>query len=93
MAAFPKAVQPCISSTTSAPAPPSAGLAWTKAITSFFCTSQLLTRFLSTGVLPGEPSPLPWTTRTQRQPLLCASRMKSARACLASSRRRPCRSI
>ena len=29
------------SSTTSAPAPPSAGLACTKASTSFFCTSQL----------------------------------------------------
>jgi hypothetical protein len=47
----------------------------------------------STGVLPGEPSPLPCTTRRQRKPCLWASRMKSARAWRASSLRRPCKSI
>jgi putative ABC transport system permease protein len=81
-----------ISSTTSAPAPPSAGLACTNASTSCFCTSQLCTRLLSTGALPGEPRPLPCTTRTQRIPCLCASRMKKLSCSRASSRRSPCRS-
>jgi hypothetical protein len=56
------------SNTSKAPAPPSLGLAWQNAITSFFCTSQLRTLPLSTGSLPTEPLPLPWITRTQRRP-------------------------
>ncbi|KAF5292412.1 hypothetical protein FQR65_LT20286 [Abscondita terminalis] len=80
------------SSTTSAPAPPSAGRACTKASTSFFCTSQRCTRPLSTGVFPGEPIPLPCTTRTQRMPVRWARRMNWPRASRASSTRRPCRS-
>ena len=42
--------------------------------------------------MPGEPRPLPCTTRTQRMPFLCAVRMNSPSASRASSTRRPCRS-
>ena len=84
--------RPGCGSTTRAPAPPSSGRACTKASTSFFCTSQRCTRPLSTGVRPGDPNPLPCTTRTQRRPVRWASRMNSPSASRASSVRRPCRS-
>ena len=49
---------------------------------------------LSTGWRPGDPRPLPCTTRTQRQPRLPASIRKPASAPRARRRRfRPCRSI
>ena len=39
-----------------------------KASTSLRCTSHASPCALSTGSRPGEPRPLPWTTRTQRRP-------------------------
>lgn len=47
------------SSTISAPAPPSIGLAWQNARISSFCTSQLRTLPFNTGSLLTEPRPLP----------------------------------
>ena len=44
------------------------------------CASQRCTLSLSTGSRPGEPLPLPCTTRTQRWPRRCASRTKAASA-------------
>ena len=53
-------------STINAPPPPSCSRAWQKAITSSFCISQFFTLPFSTGCLPIDPCPLPWTMRTQR---------------------------
>lgn len=61
------AVQP-FSSTISAPAPPCGALACVKASTSALWPSQRCALALSTGWRPGEPWPLPCTTRRQRQP-------------------------
>ena len=64
-----------------------------KARTSLRWTSHDFTFAFSTGSRPGEPRPLPWTTRMQRRPARAESRTKSATRSRAASLRRPCRSI
>ena len=54
-------------STSTAPLPPSSGLAWQKANTSARCASQPPTLALRTGSWSRELRPLPCITRTQRK--------------------------
>ena len=83
------------SSTYTAPAPPSAGLAVAKASTcraKRAVESQVLSASLRTGSWSFECSPRPCTTSTQRLPALREPRRNRSTSPFASSRVRPCRS-
>lgn len=75
-----------------APVPPSWSGAEQKASTSSQCRNQLLTAFFSTGPRAPEPSPLPWTTRTQRIPWEAQNATNSRMAACASIAVNPWRS-